>query len=115
MLCESGTGTADDVAKAKADANGLGLFVRSLVGLDRAAAKEAFTGFLAGRVLTSSQIELVSMVIDHLTDHGVMESSRLYESPYTDLNPLGVDGLFNDEATEALFSVLDDVTRHAAA
>jgi len=44
MLRDSGVGTTEDVERAKAQAEGLGLFVRSLVGLDRAAAKEAFAG-----------------------------------------------------------------------
>ena len=115
MLHESGTGTAEDVARAKADANGLGLFVRSLVGLDRAAAKEAFADFLAGRPLTANQMEFVGMVIDHLTENGVVDAGRLYESPYTDLNPLGIDGLFADDLAGALLSALDEVRRRAAA
>ncbi len=115
MLRESGTGTVEDVEKAKADANGLGLFVRSLVGLDRAAAKEAFAGFLAGRTMTANQMEFVGMVVDHLTDNGVVEMGRLYESPYTDLNPLGIEGLFSDDVAIELFSVLDEVRRRAAA
>lgn len=113
MLRESGTGTDADMEKA--DAGGLGLFVRSLVGLDRAAAKEAFAGFMAGRAMTANQIEFIAMVVDHLTENGVVEASRLYESPYTDLSPLGVDGIFTDDATNALLSVLDEVRRRAAA
>jgi len=35
MLVESGIGRPEDVEKAKAESHGLGLFVRSLVGLDR--------------------------------------------------------------------------------
>lgn len=83
--------------------------------LDRAAAKEAFAGFLAGKVLGGNQIELVSMIVEHLTEKGVMDASRLYESPYTDLSPLGVDGLFAPEAVDELLSVLDEVRRRAAA
>jgi type I restriction enzyme R subunit len=115
MLRDSGTGSPDDIEQAKAAAAGLGLFVRSLVGLDRAAAKEAFAGFLAGKALSGNQFELVNMIVEHLTENGVMDASRLYESPYTDLNPLGVDGLFAPEAVDELLSVLDDVRRRAAA
>ncbi len=57
MLRDNGVGTPEDIERAKADAAGLGLFVRSLIGLDRAAAKEAFAGFLAGRSMTANQIE----------------------------------------------------------
>jgi type I restriction enzyme R subunit len=115
MLRDSGTGSADDILRAKTAAEGLGFFVRSLVGLDRAAAKEAFAGFLAGKALGGNQIELVNMIVEHLTENGVMDASRLYESPYTDLSPLGVDGLFAPEAIDELLSVLDEVRRRAAA
>ena len=70
---------------------GLGLFVRSLVGLDREAAKQAFAGFLAGEdAASANQIEFVDLIVDHLTERGVMEPRLLYESPFTDIGPLGV-------------------------
>jgi type I restriction enzyme R subunit len=37
MLAESGVANPDHLQKAKANSDGLGLFVRSLVGLDREA------------------------------------------------------------------------------
>ena len=37
----------------------LGLFIRSLVGLEREAAKEALAGFMDGRTLTANQIEFI--------------------------------------------------------
>src|SRR6185369_2462482 len=40
MLTTSGVGGAGDVQKARDQSEGLGLFVRSLVGLDRDAAKQ---------------------------------------------------------------------------
>jgi type I restriction enzyme R subunit len=115
MLRESGTGSADDIERAKAVSTGLGLFVRSLMGLDRAAAKEAFATFVIGRALSGNQIEFVDMIIEHLTENGTMEPARLYESPYTDLTPLGVEGLFSPEAVDELLLVLEGVRKHAAA
>src|SRR5262249_9798014 len=54
MLVESGLGAPDDVHRAAEEANGLGLFVRSLVGLDREAAKETMATFLAGKALSAN-------------------------------------------------------------
>lgn len=115
MLRRSGAGNPEDIDRAKADAQGLGLFVRSLVGMDRAAAKAAFAGFLNGRKLTANQIELMDMVVEHLTENGVMPAGRLYESPYTDLSPSGIEGLFNEDATTEFPLILDEVERRAAA
>lgn len=41
MLAENGVGGADEIRRAEAESHGLGLFVRSLVGMDREAAKQA--------------------------------------------------------------------------
>ncbi|WP_205619789.1 hypothetical protein [Acidocella sp. MX-AZ02] len=50
-----------------------------------------------------------------VTESGVMDPARLYESPYTDLNDQGLDGLFGGEAADALLAVLDEIKRRAAA
>src|SRR6185369_934252 len=51
MLAESGVGGIREIDRAKEESRGLGLFVRSLVGLDREAAKEALAGFLSSKTL----------------------------------------------------------------
>lgn len=115
MLTESGIGTAEDLVKAKADSSGLGLFVRSLVGLDRQAAKDALGVFLAEGNLRSNQIQFLDEIVNHLTEHRVMEPARLYESPYTDFSPQGVDGVFDTTQVDQLISVLDIIRRRAIA
>ncbi len=115
MLTASGIGGADAVQRAKEESHGLGLFVRSLVGLDREAAKEAFAGFLAGKALSANQIEFVNLIVDHLTEHGVMGAALLYESPFTDLTPRGPDGLFTSSQLEELLAILDQVRAAALA
>jgi type I restriction enzyme R subunit len=109
LLAESGAGAADDIRRAAEHAQGLGLFVRSLVGMDRVAAKNALGRFTDGKPLSANQLEFINLVVDHLTEHGVMEPPRLYESPFTDLTPRGPDGLFKtgdmDELMRALHAV----------
>ena len=56
MLSESRIGDPEAIAIAKEESQGLGLFVRSLIGLDRGAAKEAFAEFLDGRTFSANQI-----------------------------------------------------------
>ncbi|HXI13236.1 MAG TPA: DEAD/DEAH box helicase family protein [Thermoanaerobaculia bacterium] len=115
MLTDNGLGTAEDVERARATSQSLGLFVRSLVGLDRAAAKGAFAGFLSGKTLNANQIEFVNLIIDHLTEKGSMAVSLLYESPYTDYSPRGVEGVFESHDVTQIFSILEDIRKSAAA
>jgi type I restriction enzyme R subunit len=115
MVTASGLANPEHLAKAKTESNGLGLFVRSLVGLNREAAKQALNGFISGKTLTANQIEFVNLIIDHLTEHGVMDAGLLYESPFTDINPQGPDGVFNSAQVDQLVSLLGEVRQRAIA
>jgi type I restriction enzyme R subunit len=115
MLAESDVGGTEDIARAKMESQGLGLFVRSLVGLDREAAKNALSGFLSTKALNANQIEFVNLIVDHLTRYGVMEASLLYESPFTDLTARGPEGLFSSADVDDLLAVIDSVRATAIA
>ncbi len=115
MLLDSGVGDKGAVERAKAESEGLGLFVRTLVGLDRAAAKEAFGDFLGGRSLSANQIEFVNLIVDHLTAHGVMRAEQLYESPFTDIAPHGPDGMFAGPQVDQLIATLQGIQATAVA
>lgn len=115
MLAESGLGEAEDIRRAAVESQGLGLFVRSLVGLDRGAAKDAMASFIAGKALSANQIEFINLVVDHLTEHGIVEPGALYESPFTDLTPRGPDGLFSLVQLDELMCTLEAVRATAKA
>jgi type I restriction enzyme R subunit len=111
---EAGVAETDDIARLRAE-GGLGRFVRSLVGLDREAAKTAFSAFTAAHTLSAHQIEFVNLIVDHLTARGEIEPRLLYESPFTDFDPLGVAGVFAGEEARQVISILEEVKRRAAA
>jgi type I restriction enzyme, R subunit len=113
ILAENGVGDPEDIRQAAEESHGLGLFVRSLIGLDREAASEAMSGFVAGSTLTANQIQFVELIVDHLTEHGTVEVERLYESPFTDLTPQGPDGLFSSSQIDELLRSMAAV--HASA
>jgi type I restriction enzyme R subunit len=83
--------------------------------MDRDAAKEALAGFLMGKTLSANQIEFVNLIINHLTEHGVMDAALLYESPFTDLTPRGPDGLFSSADVDELMTVLERIRSTAIA
>lgn len=115
MLLDAGIGEAGDITRAREVSQGFGRFVRSLVGLDRAAVSEAFGEFLATGAATAAQIEFVGMVIEHLTDQGVMDPGLLYEAPFTDVAPTGPDQLFNESQVTQLFSKIEAMNASAVA
>lgn len=81
-------------------------FIRQLVGLDRNAAKEAFGQYLVGSGFTAAQVAFVNTLIDYLTKNGVMDPGLLYEPPFTDGHPDGVDGLFGDGDADNLITIV---------
>ncbi|MBC7918809.1 MAG: DEAD/DEAH box helicase family protein [Rhodoferax sp.] len=115
LLIDSGAGTAADVARADQEAHGLGLFVRSLVGLDREAAAQALNGFVSGKMLTANQLEFVNLIVTHLTERGVMDAALLYEPPFTNFAPQGPDALFTSAQVDELFGVLENIKATALA
>ena len=113
MLADASLGDAGDIDRARREADGLGLFVRSLVGLERSAAAEALAGFIDGRTLSANQLDFVGLVVEHLTENGVMDAGRLYESPFTDVAPQGPEGIFPVEDVNELVAAIEAVRASA--
>jgi len=93
----------------------LGAFIRSLVGLDREAATEAFGEFLHDTIYSATQIRFIDQVISYLTHNGTMNPGLLYEPPFTDLHNEGLDGVFGDPGATLIVHLLEQINLHAAA
>lgn len=115
MLLDAGVGGAEDIARAREASQGFGRFVRSLVGLDRAAVQDAFGDFLAVGTASAAQIEFIEMVVEHLTDQGTLDPALLYEPPFTDIAPTGPDRLFDEEKVTRLFTKIKALNESAVA
>ena len=100
----------------RTEAPSLAYFARTLVGLDRAAAQAAFSGYLNDRSLTPPQIRFIEMVIDQLTARGVMDASALYTAPFSNLHAGGPDELFSgkENVIEGIFRKLEEVNSAVA-
>jgi type I restriction enzyme R subunit len=60
-----------------------------MVGLDRRAARDAFSEYLDGKTFNADQFRFVNFIINHLTANGVMDESLLKEQPFTDIHEQG--------------------------
>jgi type I restriction enzyme R subunit len=112
MLVEAG-GTQPLMTEVKS--LGLGLFIRSLVGLDREAAMQAFSELLHGSTATPEQIEFVELIVGELTQNGVVVPERLFESPFTDVNAQGPLAIFPPGQVARIVDVLKDIRNMAVA
>ncbi|RFP66905.1 DUF4145 domain-containing protein [Hymenobacter lapidiphilus] len=109
-------GTVADLHQELGQQKSLGEFIRSLLGLDTNAAKEAFAGFLNGRILQPDQIYFVNSLIDYLAHNGTIDRKKLFESPFTEKHHQGVVGVFREEAqVRELFRIVDFVNQNALA
>ncbi len=114
FLFESGPAeTHEQFDSAFGDEHSLSVFIRSLVGLDRAAAVEAFSKYLDDSRFNTSQIRFVEMIIDYLTQKGIMEPGQLYEQPFTGLHYEGLDGVFPSAVADEIVNVIERVNRNA--
>ena len=107
ILVAAGVGDDASFELASERAGNLGYFVRTLVGLDRAATKDAFAEFLDDKRHTRAQIEFINLIIDELTERGVVEPGRVFEDPYIGLAPQGPEDLFTDDELDRLFQALE--------
>ena len=100
-------GVADDEhLNQLKDDGGLALFLRSLTGLDKSAAKDAFSKFVTQHQLNGNQTEFLDLVIDSLTETGIVEPATFYESPFTDLDDMGIAGLFDRAQTSEIIQIV---------
>jgi len=114
MLVQAG-GTPEMITRVSAGCPSLGVFIRSLVGMDRESVNQAFNEFVRGTNATPDQLEFIDVIVSELTANGVVEAKRLYESPYLDISPQGPEALFPSAQVDRMFEILEEFKKHAAA
>lgn len=113
MLFEQGTvGTKAEFTKAYGD-QPLGKFIRSIVGLEINAAKMAFAEILNNQTLNAQQIRFIDTIVNFLTVKGIIESDMLFEAPFTDIHSNGVVGVFDEQVSTKIISLLETVNHNA--
>jgi type I restriction enzyme R subunit len=92
----------------------LGVFIRSIVGLDIKTAQEAFADFINAGTLSADQITFINKIITYLSKNGTIDKQMLFESPFTDDHYEGLTGIFKKE-TEViqLVRIIDRINANA--
>jgi len=94
----------------------LGRFIRSIVGLDVNAAKNAFAGFLSNGQLNADQITFINTIIDYLVVNGTIDKAMLTKAPFNEKHHQGIFGLFHDPGKiTRLVSIIDEVNGNVVA
>ena len=57
----------------------------------------------------------MDQIIDFLSVKGIIEPSKLFEAPFTDINATGIAGLFNETQALKIIAILETVNASAAA
>ncbi len=114
VFVDAGIAVPGDLDRIRSEGD-LGVSIRSLADLDRETAKRGFDQFRSARTLSANRIKFVNMIIDHLTERGVMNPRLLYESPFTDFDAVGIEGVFDSAGIVEIVGILEDVRNRAAA
>jgi len=114
MIVAEGIANRDDLESLVGEM-GLGVFLRSLVGLDRAAAKIAFGELTSSHKLNTNQIEFLDLIVDSLTEMGIVDPERFYASPFSDFDPLGIAGVFDNEDARKIIQIVRRLNDSAVA
>jgi type I restriction enzyme R subunit len=56
----------------------------------------------------------MNLIIDELTDRGVVEARRVYESPYDSVAPEGPEAMFVEADLDRIFSTLQTLVDGAS-
>ena len=111
ILVAAGIGDDETFEEASEKAGSFGRFIRSIVGLDRAAAKGVFARFLDDKRYSKNQISFVNLIIDELSKKGIVEAKRIYEQPFSGLAALGPERIFVEADVAHLFHLIDQLNQ----
>ncbi|GAB3481616.1 DEAD/DEAH box helicase family protein [Marinomonas epiphytica] len=88
-------------------ADQLHITLQELIGLEPSKVNEHFTGFVHRHPnLTAQQVRFMEMLKTYIANYGFIDIAKLYEAPFTSVNPKGIDGVFKEADVEDLVAVL---------
>jgi type I restriction enzyme, R subunit len=112
LFAEGGSIPREEYKKIFGD-KPLGILVRSVVGLNRNAAKAAFAEFLAEAPLHPDQMAFLDEVVEYLVRNGTMEPKIMFDTPFTHINDQGIAGVFDKEMSKKVIELVRDINDNA--
>ncbi|BEV08753.1 DEAD/DEAH box helicase family protein [Methylophilus sp. DW102] len=108
----STVGTKQDYIETYGD-KPLGVFIRSIVGLDVNAAQEVFAEFIQAGNLKADQMTFINNIINYLNKNGVIEKTMLFEPPFTNIHQDGLIGVFDEADAKKVIQLVGMVNENA--
>jgi len=82
-------------------------FIVNLIGLSEKKVNNAFSEFMNQYQLSAVQIQFLDTLKLFLTKNGKIDPEKLYESPFKNYHNQGIDGIFNNEQADNIFSIIE--------
>lgn len=73
-------------------------FVRKVLGLDKEAVQKHFAQFIQEENLSNNQIQFMNIVINYLSENGMIDRLKLTGSPFSNVVDQGIMGAFKDDS-----------------
>ncbi|SHJ67156.1 type I restriction enzyme, R subunit [Arenibacter nanhaiticus] len=86
-------------------------FIVSLIGLSAETVDRAFANFINEHQLSAVQIQFLDTIKLFLTKNGRIDPTKLYDSPFKNYHSMGIDGVFNAEQADTIFSIIQDFNK----
>lgn len=109
FLFEQGSMGSKEVFKEVYGEKPLGEFIRSVVGLDKVEAKNAFSRLVNFASLNTHQIQFMDLIIEYFSVNGVMEVKQLFNPPFSDIYAGGMIKLFDNEVALKIADTVKEI------
>ena len=90
-----------------------GIFIRSLVGLDRTAINKEFSEFLNKEKFNSNQIELINLVIENIVKYGAYSKSEIPKLSNDILGTSIFDIFTDNNDLQKIVNIIDKINSNA--
>lgn len=109
FIFEQGSMGSKEVFKEVYGEKPLGEFIRSVVGLDKVEAKNAFSKLVNFGSLNTHQIQFMDLIIEYFSVNGVMEVKQLFNPPFSDIYAGGMIKLFDNEVALKIADTVKEI------